>query len=301
MAVQSRLRENHSMSRTSFPEVMEKPVSWQMVAKAFTRPVLARMAQSGSDDALRRILSKAGFAENRFSLRDLMERSLYGLQRHYRCEYVYKAAIVDRIIFGRHSPRTASLHVELPVGRSIVDIAVFNGTSTAYEIKTELDSHRRLITQTADYLKAFERVFLVTHPAMVDRYAELSDERVGILALTPRGSLTEARPASIAPNRLDIHALLRLLRRQEYQDALEARFGDQGVLSNGRQFRHFNQLWNALPIAEARAITVAALRARTTDPGTVSFISQLPASCRVLGYATPLSGIQRQRLLNMLI
>jgi hypothetical protein len=50
------------------------------------------------------------------------------LFRSYRTEYVYKAAIANKLLFGKHSPRTAAMQVELPIGRSIVDIAIFNGT-----------------------------------------------------------------------------------------------------------------------------------------------------------------------------
>jgi hypothetical protein len=66
-----------------------------------------------------------------------LDADLDELNRQYRCEYVYKAAIASRIVFGRHSPSTASLAIELNVAGSIVDCAVFNGTSTVYEIKTQ--------------------------------------------------------------------------------------------------------------------------------------------------------------------
>ncbi|MBA1734104.1 sce7726 family protein, partial [Escherichia coli] len=86
------------------------------------------------------------------SLRDLFT-SLYDFLRlNYRNEYVYKTALVNKIIFGKHSPKTSSSSIELPIKNSIVDVAVFNGTSTAYEIKTEYDSPKRLITQAPDYL-----------------------------------------------------------------------------------------------------------------------------------------------------
>ncbi|WP_218124513.1 sce7726 family protein [Dyella sp. 333MFSha] len=279
-----------------------RETDWREVAQAFTRPAMAALAQSGCSDALRRRLTAAGLDEvEHRPLPELLGDAFRGLQRHYRCEYVYKASITDRVIFGRHSPRTASLHVELPVGRSIVDLAVYNGHSTAYEIKTELDTHRRLASQTPDYLRAFERVFVVTHPRWVDRYRTVLDERVGILALQPGGSLTEVRPPVADADRLDPSALFRLLRGAEYRSALERRFGPQPNMANGRQFQHFSRLWNSLSVIEAHDIVEASLRARTTDAATVSWVQQLPQSWRVLGYATPLSQVRRQRLLNALL
>lgn len=279
----------------------EGSIDWRRVAQAFTRPVFTQLARTGSDQSLRRLLScVVDGAAKSVPLGLALDTALGVLRKNYRCEYVYKAAIVDRIIFGRHSPRTASMHVELPVGRSIVDVAVFNGTSTAYEIKTELDSDRRLSTQTLDYLRAFERVYVVTHPALIARYSRILDERVGVLALSPRGSLTEVRAADGSGASIDKHALFRLLRSNEYCQAIEQEFGEQPPLPNGRRYGHYSKLWMDLSVEQAHKLTVSAMRARTTSPEMVDFMRQMPVSYRALGYATPLSSVQQARVLNLL-
>lgn len=281
--------------------VKDMSTDWRQVAQAFTRPVLAHLAKSGSDQALRRMLSRIdGLDAAATPLGVVLNAALDGLRKHYCCEYVYKTAIANRIIFGRHSPRTASMHIELPVGRSIVDVAVFNGTSSAYEIKTELDSNRRLSTQTHDYLRAFERVYVVTHPALVTRYSRILDERVGVLALNPRGSLTEVRAADGSGESIDRHALFRLLRSHEYCQVLEQVFGEQPRLPNGRRYAHYSKLWMDLSVKQAHELTVSAMRARTTSPEMVEFMRRMPASYRALGYATPLSSVQKARVLNIL-
>lgn len=61
----------------------------------------------------------------------------------------------------------------------------------------------------------------------------------------------------------------------------------------GEIFREFTPL-------EAHAIFVNALRKRKTDGETVRFVTALPESLRVLGYATPLSGRQRETALSAL-
>lgn len=230
----------------------------------------------------------------------VLDECLFNLQRNYRCEYVYKAAVGDRIVFGRHSPRTASLQVELPVGRSIVDLAVFNGTSTAYEIKTEFDSDKRLVSQTPDYLKAFDQVFVVTHADMAERCLSMVDTRVGILVLNDRGRLTTVRSAVSADDRIDSATLFRMLRRAEYQAAVGRLLGPQPDLPNGQVHAHYSRLWATLSPEQAHRAFVAAMRDRTTQPHWVDFLTALPASLRVLGYATPLSAVQRQRILNVL-
>lgn len=230
----------------------------------------------------------------------LLDEGLQTLKQNYRCEYVYKAALADRVVFGRHSPRTASLHVELPVGRSIVDLAVFNGTSTAYEIKTEFDSEKRLVSQSANYLRAFEHVYVVTHPDLADRYVRAAHPAVGVLTLSNRDRLTVVRAATKATDRMDHATLFRLLRTAEYRDVIERVCGPQPELPNGKLFAHYSGLWASLSIEQAHSAVVQAMRKRTTQPAFTDFVSALPRSLRILGYATPLSTTQRDRILNIL-
>jgi len=271
------------------------------MAKLFTRPVFTEIARAGSITPVLQQLRRLGFSsDDRNEIGSLFDACLDELQTAYRCEYVYKSAIADRIVFGRHSPRTASMHVELPVGGSIVDVAVFNGTSTAYEIKTELDSDKRLSSQSPDYLRAFDRVFVVTHPSLVARYEAAVDDRVGILVLKGRNQLSEIRPAQSDVSRIDPAVVFRMLRRDEYIAAVTKYFGTQPALPNGALFAHYEVLFRKLDPSAAHDVLVSAMRQRTTDDATVSFVSELPRSLRPLGYATPLSGVQRMKLLKVL-
>ena len=159
------------------PKNMSLPEKYRLLARMFTRPVFAAIAEKGDWRGGLDFLSRYGLLRRcaEQSLSELFESSWRALRIAYRNEYVYKSEIANRVVFGMHSPRTTALQVEFPVGRSIVDVAVFNGTSTAYEVKTEFDSPRRLQTQTRDYLKVFDRVFVVAHPSTADRFAGLVD------------------------------------------------------------------------------------------------------------------------------
>lgn len=274
----------------------------RLIARVFSRPVIEDIARRGTATHVAGELKalKVSPARSPATIADLFDASLEEIGASYRCEYVYKAAIASRIVFGRHSPRTSSLAIELGVAGSIVDAAVFNGTSTAYEIKTEYDSHRRLSTQTPDYLRAFDRVYIVTHPDMAERYASLVDERVGILSLSEKNSLRETRAAVSDLSRIEPAIVFRMLRRKEYMDCVHRHFGPQPTLPNGRIARHYGALFCQLSSTQAHDALVAALRSRTTDTETVNFLSTLPASLRALAYATPLSRPQRQRVMSAL-
>lgn len=269
---------------------------FRLVSKLFTRPVIAELARTGSFKSAFSYDLGADFALNRVGfprLADLFEYASDLLKANYRSEYVYKNELTNRLIFGRHSPRTAGIQIEMPIGRSIVDVAVANGTSTAYEIKTAYDSTRRLQSQTTDYLCVFDKVYVVTHASMAESIRFELDERVGVLVLTQKGSIQVHKEAK--SNRANIRPsdIFNCLRRAEYIAAIEPLVGSVPELPNGIISDYCENIFTRLSPEEAHAAFVQALRNRTTDPATVDFVSKLPNSLRSLGFATPLS-----RLLN---
>jgi hypothetical protein len=274
----------------------------RLLARMFTRPVFAAIANSGDwKRGLGFLVSHQMLRPGRTrSVSDLYEAAWEELSANYRNEYVYKAELANKLIFGRHSPRTAGLHVEFPVGRSIVDIAVFNGTSTAYEIKTEFDSARRLQTQTDDYLKVFDEVFVVAHPSMAQSYANVVAPRVGVLALSAGGSLSVVKQSISNRNNVAGATVFRCLRRAEYLQAVEAALQSKLDYPNGIIAKKCEEQFCKFDPEEAHRIFVDAMRRRQTDPQTVAFVSQLPRCLRALGYATPLSGRQRTKAVNVL-
>ncbi|WP_246792531.1 sce7726 family protein [Burkholderia perseverans] len=275
----------------------------RILARMFTRPVFANIARSGNWQVALDFLAEHGLlapTSEAQSLASLFDSAWREMRRAYRNEFVYKTEIASRIVFGRHSPNTASLHVELPVGRSIVDVAVFNGTSTAYEIKTEFDTPRRLTTQTSDYLAAFDRVCLVTHPRCAESYAEIVDPRVGVLVLTERGSLRQIRKPSTNRQNVTPKTIFSCLQRAEYVEAVSLKTGEPVVKPSAIIQAYCSGVFQEFTSLEAHDIFVRALRKRKTDGDTVCFVTALPESLRVLGYATPLSGRQRETALSAL-
>lgn len=279
-----------------------EPIHARLLSRALTRPTFASLARGVQAEEVFRFLRGIIKTYHRkpITVGQLLEWSYGALHSSYRNEYIYKTALANRIVFGRHSPRTSSMQVELPVGRSIVDVAIFNGTSTAYEVKTELDSPRRLITQTKDYLAAFEHVYVVTAPDLAEEYAKLCDPRVGILALGRRDSLKLVRRATSNLRGIDPLVLFRMLRRDEYVGAIETLIGESIRLPNGLVSSHCEALFSGLNKKDAHTLFLSAMRHRTTQLEQISFLKALPAHLRVLGYATPLSRPQRERLLSAL-
>lgn len=274
-------------------------VELRQLMQAFTRPVFSEMGRGRLPTAISRSAELLGVRNS--PVGQVMQLCYERLRRSYRAEYVYKNEIASKIVFAKHSPRTASLVSELRVGESILDLAVFNGTSTAYEIKTEYDSLARLPEQLAQYKTVFDRVYVVTHLAGVDAVLRAAPDSVGVMALTQRGSLTTLREA--APNAENINqvALFRTLRQGEFLNILSQTHGWDGTaVPRGLVHAQALALFQELSPVVAHRMAIAQLRKRTSEPDLVNFLGQLPPCLRALGLSESLSGLGKSRFLDLL-
>lgn len=77
---------------------------------------------------------------------------------YYPNEATVKATFINNVLFKTNN------HVsifELNVGNSRIDLCKINNISTAFEIKTEFDTPKRLDQQMRDYFQVFEKVYLI--------------------------------------------------------------------------------------------------------------------------------------------
>ncbi|HGH4622087.1 sce7726 family protein [Enterobacter cloacae] len=222
------------------------------------------------------------------------------LKSEYRNEYVYKTAIVNKIVFGRHSPRTSSTSIELPINNSIVDVAVFNGCSTAYEIKTEYDSPKRLVTQSVDYLDVFERVYIVTHPKHIEKYISLNLPNIGVISLSKKDTLRVEKEAVSNLENIKLDKLFNVLRKDEYISIIEDYTSSKISMPNGLVYKFCKDIFVSMQHDTANKYFINALKKRTTDKEFIDYIYSLPACLRTLGYATPLSKKQKDYIVNIM-
>lgn len=234
------------------------------------------------------------------TLSHLFDAAYKFLIKRYRSEYVYKNEIVSRIVFGRHSPKTTSFQTEFRAGTSIADAVVFNGTSTVYEIKTELDGLHRLTGQLRDYLSVFDKIYVVTHDAGLDAALSVVPNEVGVLHLTRRGSLSEVKACITNADNTSPVAIFNTLRRAEYLPILKDLTGWQADVPPGHLYAAARERFSELTPHAAHAAALSAWRTRTVSGRLPDFVCQLPASLRALGLSEPLSSIARERVLACL-
>lgn len=247
------------------------------------------------------------YAANTF-LRDASEktnemaiRELYALLlKTHRNEYVYKNTLLNRIVMGRHSPRTSTAFTEVPIGDSIADFLVINGKATVYEIKTDLDNLSRLDSQIADYYHAFDHVCVVCGerhlPNLIKRYANTP---VGIVIMTNRQNLSTRKEPRAFADDLRHESLFKLLRKTEYATVLS----DCGIVappsSSFYYYRNCLSAFEQVPLAEAYSSVLASLRDRGKEVN-VDALKTVPPELKSLGYFIRINSRQSQKLASFL-
>jgi hypothetical protein len=202
----------------------------------FTNPTFKSLLKSGDNDyfikKIKKYNSLLSVSPNN-TVKDAIKEAYIYLSRNYRNEYIYKNTIANKILLGKHNLNTATLISEYKVGNSIADLLLLNGTSTVYEIKTELDSPDKLKKQIEDYKKAFCKIYLVTHHSLVTRYLQMIEyENIGLISLSGRFQLSTIKEAQQNEEFLEIETMMRCLRKSEYSSIIKKYYGCLPNISN---------------------------------------------------------------------
>lgn len=234
------------------------------------------------------------------TLKEFFENSYKHLLKTYRNEYVFKNAIAQKILIGRHSIKSSSLFTELRVESSKADIVIFNGTSHVYEIKTDLDNFDRLKNQIANYKKVFEYVNVVSVESKIDELKSLVDERVGILVLTEQYTFKTIRKAKSGLDELNKEAIFNLLRKDEYMRIIKKTHGVVPTLPNTKIYTACKNIFVQLPIETIHKEVLKTFKQRKNHINLINTIKEFPSSLKIAILEAELSEQQQNDFLHLL-
>lgn len=209
--------------------------------------------------------------------------SLYNIaNKGYRNEYIFKNTIANKLIKGRHKLSNVTYVNEFRVLDSICDVAIFNGTSTAYEIKTELDNFDRLKSQLSDYKKVFDKINIVTVDSKVKELEDIIPEGIGIIQLTKNNILRTIKEPSSNLESLSQEAMLSCLRPTEILLMMNELFDYSPSISPKQTKQECIHLFKSLDITRSHESFVKTLRRRSLTNKEKELIYQLPTSLLAL-------------------
>ena len=272
------------------------------LARLFSPRVLRELGTAGTSRTGSEVLRESAFfPQGEQSLALFLERAFHFLSTSLRSEYVFKNAIAEKILLGRHSYRTATMMTEFRAGACKADVVIFNGHSTAYEIKSERDTMSRLDDQVMSYRKVFEQVVVVTDSCHLDEVFDRTPADVGITVLSERYTLSEKRAPQIDWSRLDPCEMFESLQRSEYLKvlALTSEWDPKGI-PNGVLHGEAKIAFNQVPIEMLVPRFIEVLKHRGQRACPVAFLESVPSSLKGLALATRLVPAQQQRIMAAL-
>lgn len=254
---------------------------YQLLSKVFSKSVVLELAKYNESKLLNKLAKESPVIDEYLDYNDfkgLFERLYSKLKDNYRNEYIYKNAIAEKIVRGQHRLANVSYVTEFRVGHSIADVAVFNGTSTAYEIKTEFDSFERLESQLNSYSLVFDKVYVMVPAHYVEKVISKVSSHIGVLELTNRYSISERKKAKSNIENVCTDSILNCLRPKEYLDIAHRRFDYTPALSPKVLKEDCLSLFKELGHVEVHKEFVGALRRREVDELDRKIILSLPRS-----------------------
>ncbi|WP_297740024.1 sce7726 family protein [uncultured Tessaracoccus sp.] len=222
----------------------------------------------------------------------------FGLLRRskFRDDYVYRAAITEKILLGRHNLNTATLLSEVRAGSCKADIVVLNGTSTAYEIKSERDSLSRLRSQVKNYCQVFAAVNVVVSTRHLAKVFEAIPEDVGIITLSERYTLQTTRPPQNKPERVNPTKILDILRVDEAKSILSRLGQEVPDVPNTEIRSELRRIFATMEPTVVHDESVKTLKTSRSQARLASFISSVPGSIRAAALAASPTPNNRVRI-----
>lgn len=169
------------------------------------------------------------------------------LEVNYQNEYIYKNTFLSEWLLSELGETNSRLFNEFRVGSSVADLAMFNGISKAFEIKTEFDTNNRLLSQLDSYKKVFNQVYLIIPESRISVY-EKYDHSIGIIAFTSKNKdRYKLIRSSITEYDVDPNSIMDILHTREYKNIVKSYFGELPVMTAFNQFDICKKLICSIP------------------------------------------------------
>ena len=274
------------------------------LSRLFSPTVFRQMAEKGRSPLYARLLASSGLLEQggRPCTVSASFDIAFGALRKtgHRSEYVYKSALTQNILLGRHSLNTASLLTEFRAGASKADVAILNGTSTVYEIKSERDTLGRLANQLQDYRKVFAKIYVIAADPFVDQILRSTEQDVGVMSLVRWDRVKTVREAQ---DRADAVCSLTIFDSLRLDEAL-AILSNFGItppdLPNTRIRAALRESFSTLPPRSVHDQMVKVLKSARSLASLGSLVDQVPFSLKPAVLSTSIRPADHSRLIRAL-
>lgn len=245
--------------------------------------------------------SKNIFGKKHSSLYSFLEELYSFMIDEYRNEYIIKNEILNKLLLGRHSPKTTTLLDELKIGQSKADVVLINGSARVYEIKSNLDNLERLDNQIKDYRTVFDEIVIVADGIQIEKLIEMySQDSLGLIEFTEERTLRTRKELRKDQSRLDYEVLFKLLRKSEYLEIIENNFGQVPEVPNTKIFKESLQMVKSIDLIAFQKLVFEQLKKRKVNRPDYLMNSKTPYELKYICHSLNLNERQYNKLYELL-
>jgi hypothetical protein len=213
-----------------------------------------------------------------------------------RDEYIYKAALTHRILLGKHNLKTACMLTEFRAGECKADVSILNGTTTAFEIKSERDSLSRLQRQIENYKRVFASVVVIVGENHVSSVLRATSKDVGVLSLSRRYQISTEREPIVCPARICSATVFDSLRMAEAKLIIKSAGQTIPDLPNTQMHAALRAVFTLLEPQIVHDGMLAALKKTRSLLPLAKLVDQLPRSLQPAALWVPMRRSNHDKL-----
>jgi len=274
-----------------------------LLSRTFYPIVMNNLINNGRSPYLKEVLIQCGMAQDltfNMSFKQFFEKIYDIISSSYRNEYIYKNAIANNILLGRHSLNTSVMLSEFRVGNCKADVVILNGTSTVYEIKSEYDSFDRIENQIRSYMSVFDRVNVITSKSQIPKITNILPDEIGLLELTQKSTIRILREAKSNKKQVKPEVIFDSLRKTEYLDIIKKYFSRVPEVLNTQIYTECLNLFKTLPPETAHNEMVRVLYNRQNKQELKKLIKNTPTCLKAYAIGSNLTNKQVDNFYNLL-
>lgn len=202
------------------------------------------------------------FEKNKGNSYLLVLRNLYALlSTHYPNEYILKNEFLNKWLINELGNCNSIIFNEFRVGKAIADLAMFNGISKVFEIKTILDKEYRLSNQLLEYKKIFNEVYIIVPLVQLPKYLNY-DKTTGIIVYDNNSKNFNLIRLSEINYNIDADVIMEVLHTKEYIKIATDYFQEIPKMNSFDQFDICKGLISKIPNEELNKIFINCMKSR---------------------------------------
>lgn len=186
------------------------------------------------------------------------------LRRDYPYEYIYKNEFLNQWVKNELGSNNSVVFNEFRIGKATADLALFNGTSKVFEIKTIFDSEYRLSRQLNEYKKLFNEIYLIVPASQLEKYSLIND-KVGIITYSASNNTFQLVRKSYSQKNPNFSIIMKVLHTKEYKDIVSEFYGKLPEINDFTQFDICKDLIHKIPSSDLNTLFIKTLKKRKVN------------------------------------